>query len=256
MHYGFVHAANTCMVRRRLWASLIALGNQNICFMGDFNAIVGKDEQFGQHCLSRISCDEFRQCISDSGLVDLEATGPFFTWRCSHVSRVLLSRLDRTLAAEEFINFWTSISALVLPRTYSDHHPILLECQENSAQIVRPFRFQNFWTTHKDFCKVVSESWGVFVPARDPITVCIRKLKRLKLRLKEWSKQAFGNVFLRLEELQHELGLLQQRDYDIEIEQEHFQKEKELMLEISEILKQQHSLLSQKSRVHWLVDGD
>lgn len=103
---------------------------------------------------------------------------------------------------------------------------------------------------------MVLESWSEFLPAKDPIMVCIRKLKRLKLKLKDWSKQAFRNVFTRLEELQKDLCQLQQRVYNNEIEDIHFQKEKELISEISEILRQQHLLLTQKSHMHWLRDGD
>lgn len=256
LHYGFVHAANFYVARRRLWAAIIGLGIGNICFMGDFNAIFGPEEQFGQRCLSRISCDEFRQCVSDSGLIDLEATGPFFTWRCSHSCRVLMSRLDRALVSEEFIGSWTSVSALVLPRIHSDHHPLLLKCQNGSADFVKPFRFQNFWTSHKDYIAVVLESWNTFLPTKDPITVCIRKLKRLKFRLKEWSGHTFNNVFLQLEELQQELAEIQACDYSATHEKENMMKEKNLMKEINELLKQQHMLLMQKSRANWLLDGD
>lgn len=90
LFYGFVHATNNYTGCRNLWDKMLQLGACTICFMGDFNAITGEGEQVGQRCLSRISCDKFRQCISDSGLIDLETTGPFFTWRCSHSGRILL----------------------------------------------------------------------------------------------------------------------------------------------------------------------
>lgn len=99
---------------------------------------------------------------------------------------------------------------MVLPRTLSDHHPILLRCKENVPEAMRPFRFQSFWVSHKDFRAVVLESLGPFILANDPITLCIRKLKRLKIRLKEWSRGAFGNIFAKLNALQRELSLLQE----------------------------------------------
>lgn len=63
LHYGFVHASNFYVARRRLWMAILGLGIMNIYFMGDFNAIFGPDEQCVQRYFSRISCDEFRQCI-------------------------------------------------------------------------------------------------------------------------------------------------------------------------------------------------
>lgn len=158
--------------------------------------------------MSRISCEEFKLCIVDSGLIDLVTTGPFFTWRCSSSSRVLMSRLDRVLASEEFLAYWNTISVIVLPRTISDHHPLMMRCRDSSTTAVKPFRFQNFWTSHKDFSKVVSDSWSAFIPARDPITVCIRKLKRLKEQLRDWSKVMFSDVYIKLDNLQLELSNL------------------------------------------------
>lgn len=60
---------------------------------------------------------------------------------------------------------------------------------------MKPFRFQSFWTSHKDFSTVVSESWSAFILVKDPITVCVRKLKRLKVRLKDWSKVLSAILF-------------------------------------------------------------
>lgn len=254
--FGFVHAANMYVFRRRLWATMLGFGNCNICFMGDFNAIIGVEEQLGQWNLSHISCDEFRQCISDAGLIDMEPTGPFFTWRCSQSNRVPMSRLDRALVSDGFINVWASVSAMVLPRIHSDHHPLLLKCLATSAVSFKSFRFQNFWISHRDFENIVKESWMVFMPAKDPITVCIRKLKRLKICLREWSRQAFGDVFTRLDTLEAELGQLQQRNFNNESEGEHQLQESDLMRQINELLRQQHLLLIQKTRAHWLIDGE
>lgn len=74
---------------------------------------------------NRISSNEFRQLILTAGFVDLETTGPFFTWRSSHAGPIVTSRLDRFLASDSFMEFWASISATVLPRAHSDHHPLL-----------------------------------------------------------------------------------------------------------------------------------
>lgn len=157
-YFGFVHAANYYVERRRLWVSLLPFSGLNICVMGDFNAIVGAHEQIGQRQVHRLSCDVFRQFISESGLTDLDTIGPFYTWRSSHSGPILTSRLDRFLVSELFLGFWVNISTLVLPRVYSDHHPILLNCKETEVSSAKPFRFYNFWTLHNDFRTITSES--------------------------------------------------------------------------------------------------
>lgn len=103
--------------------------------------------------------------------------------------------------------------------------------------VAKPFRFQHFWVNHSDFIKVVSDSWGQFIEARDPITLCVRKLKRLKAKLRDWSKSTFGNLFLLLEEQQRELSILRQRDFWAANEDELSRREKELMEEINNTIK-------------------
>lgn len=100
------------------------------------------------------------------------------------------------------------ISVLVLPRAHSDHNPLLLKCRESTVAGHRPFRFLNFWTNKADFAEVVAESWTPFLAEKDTTSVCVKKLKRLKIRLKAWSVENFGNLFLELEQQQQELSIL------------------------------------------------
>lgn len=239
-----------------LWVKFLSLNNLNICFMGDFNAIVGDHEQIGQRNIHRISCDEFRQFISDSGLIDVETTGSFLTWRSSHAGPIATLRLDRFPMSHLFSELWASFSALVLPKTTSDHSLLLLKCRTSVDKKFKPFRFQSFWVNHPDFRTIIYDSWTLFVAAKDPISVCVRKLKRLKGRLKVWSKDTFGNLFLVLEEQQRELSMLQQQYLDNPLGADLTDREREIISEINNTLRNQHELLRQKSRVKWLTDGD
>lgn len=163
--------------------------------MGDFNAITGSHEQIGHRTLHRISGDEFRTFTSEAGVVDLDTTGPFFTWRSSHLGLIITSRLDRTLVSDSFISCCVSLNALVLPRVVSDHHPILLKCHDGCSFSAKPFRFQNFWTSHADFLAVVKQSWEPHISARDPITVCVRKLLVFERRFKRVEFDGFRGYF-------------------------------------------------------------
>ncbi|XP_057791021.1 uncharacterized protein LOC131008144 [Salvia miltiorrhiza] len=82
------------------------------------------------------------------------------------------------------------------------------------------------------------------------------KLKRLKLALKGWNKQVFGNVDEGIRSLQSSLEEIQ-----LEIAQEGysdslFDAEVAAQARLGSILNQKNSLLRQKSRVRWLNDGD
>lgn len=96
----------------------------------------------------------------------------------------------------------------------------------------------------------MADSWTPFLAANDPISVCVCKLKRLKAKLKEWSIGTFGNIFLELEQHQHDLKMLQQSDLHNINEEEYARRERELIEAINRILKNQNSLLMQKNRAH------
>lgn len=130
-HYvAFIHAANNYLERRKLWLDLLQFTQYKVCLMGDFIAIIGSHEQRGHRSVSRISCEEFRDFIAGSSLIDLESSGPFYTWRSSHSGPVVVSRLDRVLVSDLFVDIWVSVTSSVLPRAVSDHHPLLLSCSE------------------------------------------------------------------------------------------------------------------------------
>lgn len=85
----------------------------------------------------------------------MEASAPFFTWRSSHSGPLVASKLDRCLVSDTFVDNWVGISASILPKAHSDHHPLLLMGIESSVHAVKPFRFQNFWASHASFLEVV-----------------------------------------------------------------------------------------------------
>lgn len=83
--------------------------------MGDFNAITGDNEQIGQKVVHNLSCEEFNRFISEAGLIDLDTTRPFLTWRICHIELIHASCLDRSLVSYTFFSSWVELSALVLP---------------------------------------------------------------------------------------------------------------------------------------------
>lgn len=59
-----------------------------------------------------------------------------------------------------------------------------------------PFKFFNMWTSHSDCKRLVTDVWSrSFIGC--PMAVLTQKLKALKLELKKWNKDDFGNVHTR-----------------------------------------------------------
>lgn len=62
-------------------------------------------------------------------------------------------RLDKVLANASALELLAERKVVNLPCVYSDHHPLLFNAEmiPPPPSIVRPFRFQAAWITHKDF---------------------------------------------------------------------------------------------------------
>ncbi|KAL8480341.1 hypothetical protein ACS0TY_027037 [Phlomoides rotata] len=178
--------------------------------MGDFNVVLGAHERSRGARNPARPTQDFMAFLDETHLHDMDTTGSQFTWvtrRSNH--GYMAAHLDRVLVNDEFIDIWHSAAATVLPRISTDHHPILLTLQENADHAIRPFRFQNIWSTHPSFLPLVSDSWRQFVTSYNPIHRVTQKLKRLKATLKHWNKVTFRNIFVELETATAALAAIQ-----------------------------------------------
>ncbi|KAL8459386.1 hypothetical protein ACS0TY_036760 [Phlomoides rotata] len=100
--------------RRALWQYIADLHCNNLCLIGDFNAVLGAHERHSSHAPNGVSCADFRRFIERKLLFEVEAVGAAFTWASRRSSIGLIaSKLDRVLAHEGFINHWNSVSATI-----------------------------------------------------------------------------------------------------------------------------------------------
>ncbi|KAK4384493.1 hypothetical protein Sango_3056000 [Sesamum angolense] len=118
-----LYGAYDLIPRRNLWSALCnlsaAISNEPWLVLGDFNAVMDDSEVYGRAADTSVSMTEFRNCIRDSGLVQLPFTGCPFTWHnCSEGPRSLWKRLDRMLANTTWMDAWPNYSYIsALPST-------------------------------------------------------------------------------------------------------------------------------------------
>lgn len=87
-----------------------------------------------------------------------------------------------------------------LPQPVSDHCPILLET-ELPKEGPHPFQFENMWIRHRKFKENVQiqrsgphiHGWANYI--------FLQRLKNLKLKLKSWNKETFGQIDQQREEI-------------------------------------------------------
>ncbi|KAF5447259.1 hypothetical protein F2P56_032827 [Juglans regia] len=133
----------------------------------------------------------------------MQFSGNSFSWCNGHqASARSWVRLDRILLNVEALEAFPDSSFSYLPRTTSDHAPMLINLERIVAPYGYPsFKFQQMWTSHNDFMEMVARNWeendsgsGLFRLAS--------KLKRLRAALKTWNKLVFGRTQLHISELE------------------------------------------------------
>lgn len=162
--------------------------------MGDFNVVTRAHERSSGHLIHATPSEDFKDFIAQRDLFDIEGTGNKYTWATRRSNRYIAARLDRSLASQNFLNLWTNVELLILPIICSDHSPLRLRLAAAVPNTPRAFRFQDMWTMHDSFQKVVRDYWTTPTSARNPTIRLIRKLKRLRGTLKKWNMETFWNI--------------------------------------------------------------
>jgi hypothetical protein len=192
--------------KRSLWEMLImskgGFGGGAWCVIGDFNAVLDREERRGVTNLNfqspSIEIVEFEDFVRRMELIDLPALGRKFSW--FHSNGQAMSRIDRAFVSEDWISLWGQPSLWILPRSISNHCPLVL--RHNFVDWgPRPFRFNNHWLDHANFKNVVEDFWRSFHGEGWMGFILKEKLKGLKELLKVWSKEVYGTVDLQIRRL-------------------------------------------------------
>ncbi|KAJ9535113.1 LOW QUALITY PROTEIN: hypothetical protein OSB04_un001809 [Centaurea solstitialis] len=171
---------------------------------GDFNEVHCTDERRGSALDSR-GTKIFNDFIVTVGLTDLRLGGRRFTWMNADCSK--LSKLDRFLINQNFLDGWPLSNALVLPRVLSDHCPILLDTKVVDFGLT-PFKLYNSWLKLPDFVALVKERWNEELPGisnLSQIDVLSRKLRHLKTHIKRWSADLRNKMDAEVTELKSKI---------------------------------------------------
>ena len=183
-------------------AGIISWWDAPWCIGGDFNVVRFPSEKSGQVPFIT-AMQEFSDLIADFGLLDIPLEGGKFTWS-NNRELPSMSRLDRFLFSTKWADHFGLVNQQRLPRVLSDHFPILLNC----GQIIggkRPFRFENMWLKVEGFVDKVQSWWEAYVFESSLSYIMASKLKALKIDLKQWNAQEFGNIAYQQQGILHSL---------------------------------------------------
>lgn len=105
---------------------------------------------------------KFTDNINACNLVDIGSFGPRFTWSNGRQGIANVQKqLDRGLCNEEWRSLFLKGMIQILPRTYSDHAPLLIHMNglTVNSPINRPFRFEAAWILDPTFENIVTNNW-------------------------------------------------------------------------------------------------
>lgn len=168
------------------------------CLGVDFNEVPSIVERIG--CLRRSrGMNDFNRFINNLELMDMPMLGRQYTWGNSRH----WSRIDRFLVNPEWLE-WFKLKVWGLPRLLSDHCPIVL-MEDDRDWGPKPFRFISAWVLHPLFLKEIQkvgkntqlDGWTGYI--------IMAKLRSLKLALKKWNSEVFGNIESQIKDAESEL---------------------------------------------------
>ncbi|MCI01064.1 hypothetical protein A2U01_0022088, partial [Trifolium medium] len=194
--------------KRKLWNDLLEFKSNNVpgdwCLGGDFNATLKVAERRGCNGGGgQRERTEFSQFIDAMEVIDIPVTGKKFSW--FNAVGTSMSRLDRFLLSEGFIEKGGISNQWIGDRDISDHCPIWLVCS-NLNWGPKPFKFNNCWLEHPNFLPFVSDTWKKLNIKGKKAFVLKEKLKSLKESLKVWNKEVFGLLDLNIDKTVKELN--------------------------------------------------
>ncbi|XP_058759244.1 uncharacterized protein LOC131632513 [Vicia villosa] len=188
-------------------------------------------------------------------LVDVPCTGGSNTWFRGNGKA--MSRLDRFLLSNKLIEEWNVTDQRVGKRDISDHSPIWLNSGKKNWG-PKPFRFNNAWFNHELFKPFIKEEWSKLIVEGNGDFILYEKLKLLKQRIRDWNRDVFGWIDLRVIQNVDNLNELDSLLVD------HFggnirdlvTNRSKVTKEIWNTLNMKESMIRLKSRQLWLEEGN
>ncbi|GJW28396.1 hypothetical protein Tco_0045271 [Tanacetum coccineum] len=260
---GFVPVSldigNGLLMRRSLWSNLglhkLYVCNRPWCLLGDFNAALFLDDFAVGSSNIDISMREFKACVENIEVLDVQQAGLKFTWNQKPKGKDgILKKLDRVLTNLEFNDLFQGAHAIFQPYRISDHAPAVLKIPWKVAVKPKPFKFTNILIKNPKFKEVILGTWNHSFSGFYMYQV-VQKLKCLK---KPFRKLLYdtGHIHENVKKLRFELDVVQ-RALNLDTSNNTLREEEAVNVQaFNELILLEEMFLRQKAKIGWLWEGD
>ncbi|KAH0664940.1 hypothetical protein KY285_026146 [Solanum tuberosum] len=244
--------------RLDLWASLDDLSRSVRLpwLVGcDFNVICNEEEKLGGRPVSEGETRDFNHCINVCNLEDQGFKGSKYTWWNGRTDgECIFKRLDRVLCNDGLQTIFPFLEVEHLVRSGSAHIPLLITSKTTTENVVRPFKFMNFWLKEESFMEEFKKHWQDDFEG-DPFILFHHKLKKVKKALTHWSKAKFGNIFQDIITLE-EIIKVHEVQFEIEPSGDNREKLHKAQAKWKKQLQREEEFWKQKAGMEWFREGE
>ncbi|CAM8976493.1 unnamed protein product [Rhodiola kirilowii] len=238
--------------RTRGWAlirKLKSLSDLPWCLLGDFNEILRYSDTTRNAWRRHTFMIQFRSVLAECNLSEIGFKGSRFTYTNRRKgAEETRCHLDRVVADLKWKEMFPDAFVYHISTFHSDHCPIQLCLSTMVINRSRLFRFEFMWTRDQRVREVISKHWASSAGDQN----LLWKLDHLKGPLRRWNKKVFGNVHDKLDSLRADLKCIKAMPRTDDTAS----KEAEISSELNEWLLREELMWQQRSRVHWLKEGD
>ena len=253
--YGLHSRYQQCQLWQTYARISNSAGSQPWIILGDLNVVRKPEERIGGNLSWSSRSEDLDRCCSDLQLEDLRYSGHQFTWSKGEGDTFKARKLDRALVNHTWLNLFEGVEAIFLDPGASDHTHILVRLGIELYHRKSPFRFFNFWADSSMFLAIVEEAWNTQIVGSPPYRFC-KKLKLVKVALKEFNRNHFSSIYSRSNQARANLHNIQAR-LRLDLGNEELKDQEHLALsDLIRLSNAEESLLKQKSRNLWIAEGD
>lgn len=173
---------------------------------GEFNEVLYSEDKNGRRN-SDVQIRKLHKWVTNFALIDIPIKKQQYT-----LSNLRLQgKIYRFFAFIQWLDTFPNTSLKGLPMPGFKPLLLLLDMDLSKAGPT-PLRFENMWLWHRSFKQKVKEWQEEYVLARWARLKLRLKLKNLKIQLRQWNRETFGNSYMEKDQLLQQIQQLDKEE--------------------------------------------